>query len=178
MNKVSLTICVVFGWLLLIGSAEAKQTVHLNEKWGYGFQLPADWMAGVDIENPSDRPERVVRQRMYFRGPKSITIYVSVWENLSGLNLEEWFATYRRSAWGELAEVPPSSEAEVAGEKALIFEVPATPQSFSEWIAFFTSADRCFEISYPVNDREASWPVWQSILNSFATFTSPPDSNR
>lgn len=178
MNKFSLAIWVLAGWVLAASAAGGEETVYLNEKWGYGFQQPADWTPGPDIENSSARPERVVRQRMYFRGPEGATIYVSVWENLSGMGLEDWFAAYRKSSWGELVDLPPEPGAEVAGEEALIFEVPATPQSFPEWIAFFEVSDRCFEISYPVSDRGASWPVFEGILNSFAVFSPRTETSR
>ena len=167
--SVILVATLAFSSAVDAGGGKKEWKPFVNWKWGYSLEYPTDWTVKVDVENEG-KPERVVRQRLVFRSPQGVPVFVSVWENVSSRSLTEWLDNHKKPSWDNFVEVPEAVNDSVAGKPAISFEIPKACQAFGELIQIFASDGLVFELSYVRIDGGQTLDTFSSIVDSFNVF--------
>jgi subtilisin family serine protease len=141
--------------------------VYVNETWGYSIAYPPTWEIQVVITNRNDRPAYVIRQRVALLGPMGSEVTIDVWQKETDTELMEWIDENQRQ-FLELGgvELPPTTNAIVGSQDALVVSQPGGCMSPQIFFAYVDAVDRVLLIQYTAHDEGKALDIYRAMLAS------------
>lgn len=150
---------------------------YVSKEWGYSINYPSAWELQLGFRNRGDSPKYVIRERVSFLGPEGAEISVDVWEKAADTELVKWLdQTQLRFLELGGAVVPPTPNAVISGQQALVLSQPGSCTAPAYFFAYVPAGEKVLLVQYSASDGGSALATYREMLASFEAGAAPSEA--